>query len=187
MLLFNRILYSQTLFSFLLITGYCIACSGDFGTMDSQQQRKNAGEHGTYIICYVPFYIILYIPTTHHNCISSSFHCCWRVEMMAYFLFTYYCKWGGHTLFHGSFIHVLGSRYHFGVRILMWTWVPLCWHRHHILMDSFCWHHILMDASLEDNLKKKLLPPILLVQKLVQGTVIGTVFKFTNENSRRYL
>ena len=52
-----------------------------------------------------------------------------------------------------------------------------CWH--HILMDSFCWHHILMDASLEDNLKKKLLPPILLVQKLVQGTIIGTVFKFT--------
>ena len=170
----NHLIISKHYFHF--------ASSGDFGTMDAQQQRKMLGEHGTYIICYVQFYIILYIPTTHSQffyCISSSFHSCWCVEMMAYFLFTYYCKWGGHTLFHGSFIHVLGSRYHFGVRILMWTWVPLCWHRHHILMDSFCWHHILMDASLEDNLKKKLLPPILLVQKLVQGTIIGTVFKFT--------
>ena len=84
-------------FPFYLLQDIVLPLSGDFGTMDPQQQRKNAGEHGTYIICYVPFYIILYIPTTHHNCISSSFHCCWRVEMMAYFLFTYYCKWGWHT------------------------------------------------------------------------------------------
>jgi hypothetical protein len=68
MLLFNRILYSQTLFSFLLITGYCIASSGDFGTMDAQQQRKNVGRTWyVYYMLYVHFYIILYIPTTHHN------------------------------------------------------------------------------------------------------------------------
>ena len=102
LLLFNRIFYAFSNIIFISTNYSILYCT--FHSVFLVQwmhhiKEKMLGEYGKYVYYLLCSFLYYIVPTTHHNSstVSSSFHCCWRVGMMAYFLFTYYCKWGGHT------------------------------------------------------------------------------------------
>ena len=92
---FANISFTSTNYSIL----YCTFHSVFLVQWMHHIKEKMLGEYGKYVYYLLCSFLYYIVPTTHHNSstVSSSFHCCWRVGMMAYFLFTYYCKWGGHT------------------------------------------------------------------------------------------
>ena len=150
LLLFNRIFYAFSNIIFISTNYSILYCTfhSVFLVQWMHTSKKKCWENmvSMYITCYVHFYIILYIPTTHHNFST--------VYILLFIVFGVWKWWrifclhiiangvGIHITFSWLFYHVVILAAHLcwlGYHFFGRTWVPLFLASY--FDGYFCWRH----------------------------------------------